>query len=389
MKKKTLNKQDEQKLSQLRDGELLVHFPKAKYGYNRDELRTMKLELLAKQVITPESIGKEVKERQLKNQGKQIENKNKLLIEQVEKLEKENEALLALQNTPESYEIQAFPESNGSGEATSILVASDWHVEERVTPESINQMNKYTVEIARKRSMEFFQTGLKLINLEKRNTNIPRLVLALLGDFITGNIHEENLSTCSLLPIDAAIEAQVMLKSGIDFLLKESDLKEIIVQCHAGNHSRITEKRRSSETEMGNSLELFIYSSLAKLYEDNQRIKFNISRSYTSRLKIYETVLRLHHGHSIKYQGGIGGLAVPTQRYRLRQNTAWQADYDIFGHHHQNHPGVRYFCNGSLIGYNAYAQDSGFEYEEPSQTYLLINKRFKRIIDYRPILFSV
>jgi hypothetical protein len=249
-------------------------------------------------------------------------------------------------------------------------------------------MNAYSVEIARKRAMEFFQIGLHLRNLEAKNTPVPNMVLALLGDFITGHIHEENHSTCSLQPVDAAYEAKNILKSGIDFLLKESDLN-LIIPCHAGNHARITKKSNSSETEMGNSLELFIYGFLAQEYKDNPRVKFLISRSYTSKLKVYDTVLRLHHGHRIRSMGGVGGLSIPANKYIFRANTAWQADYDVFGHHHQMQKAPRFICNGSMIGYNAYAQDNAFEYEVPSQTYFLINKRWKTIMDYRPILFSV
>jgi hypothetical protein len=188
--------------------------------------------------------------------------------------------------------------------------------------------------------------------------------------------------------VDAAYEAKKILKSGIDFLLRESDLN-LIIPCHAGNHSRITKKPNSSETEMGNSLEFFIYGFLSQEYADNPRVKFLISRGYTSKLKVYDTTLRFHHGHRIRSMGGVGGLSIPANKYVFRANTAWHADYDVFGHHHQMQKAPRFICNGSMIGYNAYAQDSAFEYEVPSQTYFLLNKRWKTIMDYRPILFSV
>jgi hypothetical protein len=139
---------------------------------------------------------------------------------------------------------------------------------------------------------------------------------------------------------------------------------------------------------MGNSLEYFIYGFLAQEYRDNPRVKFLISRSYTSYLTIYDTKLRFHHGHRIRYAGGVGGLSVPANKYVLRANTSWNADMDVFGHFHQAQMSPRFICNGSLIGYNAYAQDSAFEFEPPSQTYFLINKRWKQIIDYRKILFG-
>ena len=390
MKLSELSESEQLKISKLDDQMLLIEFPFKKYGFNRGQLRELKKlakEKFSNAPVTPESVGKDIALVKTKNQKSQTEKKNKILIEQVATLEKEKEAILRFPEQSISHEITPLGNSNSS-EATAVVVFSDWHVEERVTPSSVNDLNKYDVSIARKRADEAFQIALKLRNLENSNNSVPNMVVALLGDFITGNIHEENLSICTLDPIDAAIEARNMLKSGFDFLLKNSDLKQIIVPCHAGNHSRITKKPRSSETEMGNSLELFMYSFLAQEYKDEPRIKFLISRSYTSRLQVYDTVLRFHHGHRIRFQGGIGGLAVPASKYVLRANTAWNADYDVFGHHHQKQKGSRFICNGSLIGYNAYAQDSAFEFEQPSQTYFLINKRWKDIIDWRPILFS-
>ena len=373
-------------LSKTADNDLLETFPKSKYGLSLRKL------IKLKRKVRSMSKAKDVVERdraELSDKVTEIglKKKYKEALLEIGRLNIEKKAVLKLAEPSVKFTIKPHKKTQG-GEATCVLLASDWHVEERVSSSAVNGMNQYSVEIARKRAMEFFQIGLHLRNLEAKNTPVPNMVLALLGDFITGHIHEENLSTCSLQPVDAAYEAKNILKSGIDFLLKESDLN-LIIPCHAGNHSRITKKSNGSETEMGNSLEFFIYGFLAQEYKDNPRVKFLISRGYTSRLKVYDTTLRLHHGHRIRSMGGVGGLSIPANKYVFRANTAWQADYDVFGHHHQMQKAPRFICNGSLIGYNAYAQDSAFEYEVPSQTYFLINKRWKTIMDYRPILFSV
>lgn len=381
---KSKSKVDFKVLCETLDDSLTKVFPFSKYGLTRGELREMKKnpKLPAREAL---KFDRELAKS--KNSASVTSKKYKEALAEIERLSVEREAILQLATPSVTHVIKPHKGSK-NGEATCVLVASDFHVEERVTKESVNGMNEYSVEIARKRAMEFFQIGLHLRNLEARNTPVPNMVLCLLGDFITGHIHEENFSTCSLQPVDAAYEAKNILKSGIDFLLENSDLN-LIIPCHAGNHARITKKSNSSETEMGNSLELFIYGFLAQEYAGNPRVKFLISRSYTSKLKIYDTTLRLHHGHRIRSMGGVGGLSIPANKYVFRANTAWSADYDVFGHHHQMQKAPRFICNGSLIGFNAYAQDSAFEYEVPSQTYFLINKRWKTIMDYRPILFSI
>lgn len=387
---KSIDKFPKNKLKELGNtpmDELQRRFP----GYRRDDLRFLRRQQVSKvaPVDAHERIREDIKQKKLVQSQKESDKKYKTLLEKVETLEAEKEAILYLAQTNISHTIKPLT-SSGVGEATAVLVASDWHIEEKVTSEAVNGSPGYSLAIARKRADEFFQVGLRLRDLEAKNTPIPNMVLALLGDFITGNLHNWHGTpgNTTLEPVEAAYEAKGIIKSGIDFLLKESDLNLITIPCHAGNHARITAKSPDSEKEMGNSLEYFIYGFLAQEYADNPRVKFLISKSYASRLQIYDLVLRFHHGHKIKYGGGIGGLAVPASKYVLRKNTHWYADVDVFAHHHQKQKGPRFICNGSMIGYNAYASDGAFEYEEPSQTYFLVNKRWKEIIDYRPVLFS-
>lgn len=370
----------ERLLAQLKetpDDKLVETFPK----FSRAYLRKLK-----RKVAPDERVKYDLRERKLKASKSETDKKYKVLQDEISRLEAEKEAVLKLAKPCKEFVIRPS-KKRGGGEATCIAVASDWHIEETVTPDAVNDLNEYNLDIAKKRAETFFQVALRLRDIECQNTPVPNMVLALLGDFITGSIHEENLAVCSLPPVEAAYEAKGILKGGIDFLLKNSDLN-LVVPCHSGNHARITKKSRSSETERGNSLEYFIYGFLAQEYANEPRVKFLISKSYTSRLQVYDVVFRLHHGHRIRFQGGVGGLTIPAMKYVHRSNTAWKADYDIFGHHHQKQFGPSFICNGSMIGYNAYAQDSAFQFEEPSQTFLTVNKRWKEVIDYRPILFS-
>lgn len=337
---------------------------------------------------TKDQVEGDIQRSRHKQQLDELQRKYKSALQRIDLLEAERSELLNLSIPSDPHPITPY-RSAGKGEATAIAVASDWHVEERVTKAAVNGLNEYNLDIAKKRADEFFRVALHLRNLECQNTSVPRMVIPLLGDFITGDIHEENLVTCLLSPAEATIYARDLIHSGIEFLLKESDLK-LVIPCHVGNHARITEKFRTSETELGTSHEFYIYEFLAKYYNGHPRVSVSISQAATSRLTVYDTVFRLQHGHKLaKYQGGVGGLAVPVNRSVLRANLAWRADHDVFGHFHTQEAGALYFANGSLIGWGAYAQDRSLGYQPPAQTYMLVNKRFKGVIDYRQIRFSV
>jgi len=226
--------------------------------------------------------------------------------------------------------------------------------------------------MAHYRATKFFQNGLRLYDLMRKDVEIKNIVLALLGDFISGNIHEELLENNRLEPMDAIIEVQRVIISGINFLLENSDAN-IIIPCHSGNHPRITKMVHHS-TEAGNSLEYFMYCNLAEMYKDDPRVEIIPSRGYHSYLDVYDMKVRFHHGHAIKYGGGIGGITIPVNKAISQWNKARHADLDVFGHYHQLKNLGDWLCNGSLIGYNAFALKIKADFETPRQAFFLIDR---------------
>jgi hypothetical protein len=271
-------------------------------------------------------------------------------------------------------------------ESVAVVLASDWHIEERVRPEVVNGLNNFSVNIARKRAEQFFQNTLKLVEKERYATKIDTLVLALLGDFISGNIHEELLENCELQPIDAMIEAENMILSGIQYLLDNSDLR-LIIPCHVGNHTRITRKVHIS-TESGNSLETIMYHHLKNHFKDNDRVEVLISPSYLSYLDLWGYTICFSHGHAVKYGGGVGGLTIPLRKAIAQWQKTRRADLYCIGHWHQYLDIGEAIVNGSLVGYNAFAVFIKAEYERPKQAFFLINRKYNQKTVVCPILFN-
>ena len=297
--------------------------------------------------------------------------KYKELLQYTTQVERERDAVLQLQELhPTTLSIVKTTQAS---EATMVVMASDWHVEETVVPATVSGLNEYSLEISRTRISKFWQVVARLVEVFGKDIKIPRIVIWLGGDFITGNIHEELMEICSLRPIPAAIEAQNLIASGLNYILQNTDC-EITVICSVGNHSRITKERRIA-TEQGNSLELFMYHSLADYFKPFERIKFILPEGYHSYLKVYDWTLRFHHGHQIKYQGGVGGIFVPAFKAIAQWNKARQADYDIFGHYHAAKDGGNFLMNGSIIGYNAYALSIKADFEKPRQMVFLIDSQ--------------
>jgi len=372
---KQLTKQQRKLLAITPDSQLLKVFP----GFTREYLREEKRK--CKKATPEETIDRDRKALISKLNEAELSKKYKKSLAIINSIQQELNATLQLSKCRQTYRIT--PATNAHSEATAIIVASDWHYEEQIKPSYVSGLNQYNLEIADQRINRFFQNALRLINICKQDIEIDNIVLALLGDFISGNIHDENLETGQLRPIDAAFAVQGKLMSGIKFLLEKTKC-DIIVPCSVGNHSKITEKIHVS-TETGNSLEGLMYHNMAMYFEDEPRVKFVISESYHTYLTIYNRTLRLHHGHAIRYNGGIGGIYIPVSKAIAQWNKAKFADLDVFGHWHQQRDGGNFITNGSLIGYNAYALRIKADYEEPKQAFFLIDKdRGKTIV--APIL---
>lgn len=271
-------------------------------------------------------------------------------------------------------------------EATAVMMASDWHVEELVESKTINGMNEYNPAIARVRAGEFFRGLLWMIRNARTGQNgdygftIKNLVLWLGGDMISGYIHDELMESNELSPTEATLLVQDIVSSGIDFLLEHGDLEKIIIPCNHGNHGRTTAKRRHS-TGAKNSYEWLMYHQLRRLYRDESRVEFHIADGAHMYMDIYDWTLRFHHGDDVRYYGGVGGLTIPLRKATDSWNIGRHADHTIIGHWHQFFDCNFAIVNGSLIGYNAFALGIKARYEAPMQGFFLMDRdRGKRLV---------
>jgi hypothetical protein len=280
-------------------------------------------------------------------------------------------------------------EPSGTAEGVVAMNCSDWHCEERVDPATISFVNTFNLDVCKERVGKLFRSGLRLTRLLQQDIKVHTMVLGLLGDFITNDIHDEMPEICQLRPTEAIEFAQDLLVGGIEHILDNSDLK-LIVPCHSGNHARTTKQVRFS-TENGHSLEYLMYRNLERYFGlkyGAERIEFRVSKGYHSMVDIYGTKVRYHHGHAINYAGGIGGIFIPAFKAISQWNKITKGvDLDFFGHFHQHKDGGNFVSNGSLIGFNTYALSIKADYEPPNQTLTLFDKKRGRTCTW-PILFT-
>ncbi len=311
------------------------------------------------------------KGRALEQAVADLRTQNRALHDSLDEAEKRLTLALSIQGEVSPEPIAA--RKRKQNEATAFLVASDWHVGELVDPRTVNGKNRYNPDIAARRAVKFFQNGLRLVQGARSGVTVDVAVLCLLGDMITGHIHEELVESNTMSPSEEILFCSGLLVQGIDFLLKEGKFKRIIVPCCWGNHGRTTHRRRIS-TGAKNSFEWLMYHSLSQRYEKDDRVEFVVADGAHIYLDVYGYTLRLHHGDNVQYRGGVGGLGIPLRKATDAWDQFRDADLTVMGHYHQFVDFGYALVNGSLIGFNPYALSIKARFEVPRQAFFLMDR---------------
>lgn len=266
------------------------------------------------------------------------------------------------------------------------MIWSDWHWGERVFPTQINGVNEFDLAIANKRARKLVETAVHLLRHHVVNPTYPGIVVCLGGDMVTGDIHEE-LSESNELPImPTVVDLYGALLWAIRALADE--FGHVFLPCVTGNHGRNTRKPRAKNRNFTN-FDWLLYSFLAKAFAADDRVQFYIPDGPDALFRIYGHRYLLTHGDQFRGgDGQIGAIGPITRgnKRKLARNSQIDLDYDtmLLGHWHQYMPLHRSIVNGSLKGYDEYANANNFEFEPPIQALWMTHHR-KGIIHHMPI----
>lgn len=254
---------------------------------------------------------------------------------------------------------------------TPTLFLSDLHWGERVYPKQVNGVNQFDLDIARDRLKRVVETSMSLLFDVLSKPDYDGIVLALGGDMVSGNIHEE-LRETNAAPINVVVlDLLDNLIAAVDTLLTK--FKRVFIPCVTGNHGRLDKKPRAKNAVYDN-FEWTLYQLLARHYADDKRVTVVVSDASDLVYRIHNTRYLLTHGDQFHGGSGISGPLVPWSLGNARKHKRQAAigqPYDtmIFGHWHSLAwgPGDSFICNGSLNGYDEYAFRSNFGFEPPQQ----------------------
>lgn len=154
------------------------------------------------------------------------------------------------------------------------------------------------------------------------------------------------------------------------------NIEKFVVVGICGNHARTT-KRTQFANGFAMNFEYFLYKDIEQTLTlmGLTKFEFIIPESEFAYLDIYGKKILMCHGHQVKSAGGVGGLFPPMLRWFGKLNQTIKVDKVFLGHFHQSIYAKEFCVNGSIKGYDAYACGMGLAYEEPKQTFVVLNKK--------------
>jgi len=292
-----------------------------------------------------------------------------------------NERLINLIHEAKSVSFQNdkdwldYKNGKGNHANTPVLFLSDIHFDEVVEPAHIEYVNEYNHDICVQRLKNCFNRTIEILKIKMTGFKYNGIVLALGGDIVSGNIHEELAETNDATILQTIVSAVQIIGDGIGELADV--FGKVYVPCVVGNHGRIHKKPRFKYRVQQN-YEWLIYQLLAKRFISDKRITFDIPESTDITFKVANTTFLLTHGDQFKGGNGISGIFTPIMlgmSKKLKRQSALHRAFDVMmiGHFHQLIMTNSLIINGSCKGFDEFSAGMNFSYEEPQQALFLVH----------------
>jgi hypothetical protein len=269
-------------------------------------------------------------------------------------------------------------EGKVSSPGVPTLQLSDFHWGERVFPKQVNNVNEFTVAIARDRLKYCVETAIHLCRILDRDMRYPGIVVPLGGDMVSGAIHEELRATNEIPTMPTVLDLVDNLVPAIRTLA--DTFGAVFLPCVSGNHGRDTMKIYSKGRNH-TSFDWLTYQFLARALQSDKRITFYIPEASDAHYRVYGHKYLLTHGDQFRGGDGMIGCLGPIMRgdHKKRGRSAqigMEYDTMVIGHWHQRIALERLIVNSCLKGYDEYAYTNNFSFEQPSQNLWITHPRY-------------
>lgn len=257
---------------------------------------------------------------------------------------------------------------------------SDVHYGEVISADEINGINAFDPAICQARMRRYFDAVCIVGPRWASDTECVGLLVALAGDMISGDIHEELRITNALTSHEQVMGVVGMIEAGLRQCL--TVYPAIHVVSVPGNHGRTTHKP-TAKLYSRLSYDSLIADVLAQRFIGDDRVTFQYSAAKDQTTPVFNRPVLTTHGDKMGTRGGMGfaGPVLPivrgAKKISEQQSSVGRRPYLIqHGHYHISANPGSVLSNGSVPGYSEYADDLRAVVEPPAQWLYLMHQKW-------------
>ena len=190
---------------------------------------------------------------------------------------------------------------------TLLLVLSDFHGFELVSPEATRGLNEYSGFIMCQRAHRVVESVLSIKQRMERGGGwvFPKLVIALNGDMVSGTIHEVERHTDAQNIVTATYGVGLLVAAMVQDLA--AAFGEVEVFCISGNHGRLPDARKMQSKDPLRNFDTLIALTAKEVTRQLPNVSWHIPNAYAVAYDIEGWTVLQQHGDNVPP----GALSVP------------------------------------------------------------------------------
>ncbi len=317
---------------------------------------------------SPKVLGlQQILQERTSKQTKQIKSLQKQIATEHELLAKIEECVPVLKIVKGLPDLKC--KYNGKDVREAITIWSDWHAFEIVRSEQMEGFNSYNLDVLFGRLWNLVKGTIQIIETQRQSYDIDILNIDLLGDMVSGDIHQELKESNEYPQLQTVMILAHVTAQAIIALVPYFDL--IRITSLVGNHGRTTVKPVFKNKVLTNYDYLYyqMLSMYLKNYIKEKKIEFKIPMSSECITIRKDWAFLLGHSDQIKAWAGFpvyGFFRDNAKQQQLRKLRSVLSKNDFEG---------ATDLNGAIINMEKARGVSGYDYREAAHwhQYLILD----------------
>jgi hypothetical protein len=282
----------------------------------------------------------------------------------------------AIEARKPTYSPRVIPKSQrSSSQHEFVLLWSDTHAGEVVSEVETSGLNAYDWRIMLKRHDRIRESVFSY--QDNRPYPVSKLHVLALGDMLSGDIHDELVSTNEIPLAEATIQFAEDGATWLESFLER--FSRVDVAGVVGNHPRST--RKPAAKQSFNNADWLAYQAMSRFLSKQKAIGWDIPKASAHPVQVCGRRILMWHGDGIRstmpgvpWGGVMRRAAALSAQYGAK---GLPLDHFAVGHFHQSNAvqGGRILMNGSVKGVDEYVLKAFGGGEEPKQLLLTFHPK--------------